>query len=201
MIILAFLAMSHLSAQVGFGTANPTAMVEIATEPMGFPALCLKPQTAPSGTENGQIAVIGDKLYMFDSVRSKWLSVEQTTLEFGRLGSGSDPKEIEFGGGDIQGGAKMPMDGTIVCLGMSATKDNSRNINLYINETAVPNDNVNLEVDGVSNLDQTTLKFLNEGFNIDFESGDVIRFEVDNGVNDIENLVVVAYVKWRKDNS
>ena len=77
-----------LFAQVGIGTITPNAELEIKSNST-LPALELNPQTAPVGTATGQIAVIGDKLYMFDVTRAKWLSVEATMLNFG-LENGTD---------------------------------------------------------------------------------------------------------------
>ncbi len=190
-----------LYSQVGLGITNPTAALEIKTENTGIAALGLSPQTNPSGTQTGQMAVIGGILYMFDAIRDKWLSVENTGLEFGRRGSGSDPAEVEFGGGDLQTGPTMPFDGTIVGINMSAGADNSREIFLFINDVAVPNNDSNIHVDGVFILDQTTLQYQDNDYNLDFQAGDIIRFSIDSDVDDIESLIINLQVRWRKDNS
>ena len=67
-------------SQVVVGTTDPTSELEIETTDTGIPALEINPQTAPVGSANGQIAVIGDKLYMYDLTRTKWLSIETTAL-------------------------------------------------------------------------------------------------------------------------
>lgn len=81
-----FLLSVSCYAQIGFGETNPTAALEIKTTASDLPGLRLNPQSSPVGVDTGQMAVIGDKLFMFDANRDKWLSIEYTTVEFGRLG-------------------------------------------------------------------------------------------------------------------
>lgn len=190
-----------LFAQIGLGTTDPTAALEIQTEVNGRAALGLTPQSNPVGVATGQLAVIENILYLFDGDRNKWLSVEQTVLEFGRLGSGSDPAEVEYGGGDLQNGLRLPFDGTIVAVFMSATNDNNREITLVRNGLAVLNNDINIQIDGVFNLDPTALNYENNAYNFDFMAGDNIRLEIDSAVDDIDDLIVTLHVKWRKDNS
>lgn len=190
--------------QVGIGTASPTAMLEVSTEQTGIPAVGLTPQTNPLGEDSGQLAAIGDKLFMYNSDKNKWLSIEATTLEFGRLGWGSVPREIEFGGGDVQTGAKMPFDGTIVSISYEArTVNNDRNIYLLINDVPVLNNDVNQNLDGVFDLLTNQLTYVNNSYNVDFDEGDVVKFEVDENVasSDVIDLILVAQIKWRKDNN
>jgi len=203
-IFLKFIVLCLLNtsgfAQVGIGLVDPSAALEIKTEDTGIAAMRLNPQSNPIGTQTGQLAVIDGILFMFDAIRDKWLSVENTLLSFGRLGDGSDPAEVEFAGGDIQAGPKMPFDGTIVGISISATDDNSRDVFLFLNDIAVPNNDTNIHIDGILNLDQTTLSYDDNQYNIDFQAGDIIRFQIDSAVNDIENLIIDIQVKWRKDN-
>jgi len=187
-------------AQMGIGTTNPSAALEVSTVDNGIASMRLNPQNNPAGTQTGQLTIIDGILYMFDAVRGKWLSLESTSLGFGRLGLGSDPAEVEYAGGDTRSSPIMPFDGTIVGISMSATSDNSREIFLFLNETVVPNNNTNNNIDGVFNLDQSTLRHVNNNFNLDFEAGDVIRFEMESDVNDVENLIVDIRVKWRQNN-
>ena len=198
-IVVFFLPLSIL-AQIGIGTSTPSAALEIQTKPEGIPALRLKPQSNPIGSITGQIAVIDNILYLYDATRNKWLSVEKTTLEFGRLGNGSAPAEIEFGGGDLQNGPRMPFKGTIVSISISATKDNNnREIGLFINDTNVPNNDIDIDEDGVYTLDPTLLVYRNKNFNLDFNAGDMISLALlDGSVNDIEDLIVMLDIKWRK---
>lgn len=199
--ILNFLPLCIL-AQIGVGTDAPTALLEIKSDPTGIPALALTPQITPKGSATGQMAVIDNKLYLFEEERGKWLSVEQSILEYGRLGFGSDPSEIEYGGGDLQNGPIMPFDGTIVSISISATLDNNnREIGLFLNGNLVPNDNTNVNQDGVFLLHPTTLSYKNSKYNVDFNSGDMISMSLlDPSVNDVDDLIVSLVIKFRKDN-
>lgn len=188
-------------AQIGIGTLHPTAQLEIETQPAGNAALALQPQTHPVGTQTGQLAVINELLFLFDGDRNKWLSVEHTVLEFGRLGFGSEPSEVEFGGGDLQNGPVMPFNVTITSVSISATQNpNDRDITLYVNGSPIANNSIDTTVDGVFNLDPSKLKFINTAYNYDFNEGDEITLKVDNTINDITNLIVNLVVKWRVDN-
>lgn len=204
-LLFSFLLYSlNATSQIGIGETSPTAALEIKTTFTGLSALRLNPQAAPVGTDTGQIAVIGDQLFMYDAAqdRQKWLSVEQTTLEYGRLGNSSDSEEVEFGG-DVQGsGPKMPFKGTIVGVALQATQDDRvSDITLQINGNPVPNDISNPNKDGVFNLDPSTRGYTNMAYSINFEAGDFFTFIVDGTTDIIENLTIVLYVKWRRDNS
>ncbi len=117
-------------AQVGIGTRNPTSQLEIATTNTGIPAIEINPQSTPLGTSEGQLAVMGDvtngyKLYMYDDVRGKWLSVETSTLTLGR-NSNQDNTNLRATAnqGNTRSGYLMPFDGTIVHV-TAKSNDNS----------------------------------------------------------------------------
>tara|TARA_R100001369_G_scaffold92771_1_gene139731 strand:- start:5097 stop:5558 length:462 start_codon:yes stop_codon:yes gene_type:complete len=117
-------------SQVGIGTVTPSAELEIETSSGDIPALKLNPQTNPIGNEMGQLAVIGDKLYMYDDVRAKYLSVETTALQFAKDGT-ADNDPLRFGGDvkDNGSGAKMPFNGTIVyCTIQSSGEKKTKNL-------------------------------------------------------------------------
>jgi len=59
---IACLFISNIYSQVGIGTLNPSAELEIGTTNTGIPALEINPQTAPVGNAMGQLAIIGDIL-------------------------------------------------------------------------------------------------------------------------------------------
>ena len=104
-------------AQVGIGTITPSSQLEISNDISNpnLPLLELNPQSAPVGSATGQLAVIGDILYMYDGTRGKWLSLETVSLQYAKNG-GADNDGLRFGGDvrDNSSGAKMPFDGTIV---------------------------------------------------------------------------------------
>ncbi len=107
-------------SQVGIKTTSPTSELEIATTNTGIPALEMNPQTAPTGSVTGQISVIGDKLYMYDATRVKWLSIESSALQFSYAGAASK-QTLWFGGNTENTGPKMPFDGTIVYMTLNSS--------------------------------------------------------------------------------
>ena len=198
---LFFLLVSVLTvtafAQVGIGTPTPSAELDIITTNTGIPALELNPQTDPVGSQTGQLAVIGDKLYMYDGTRGKWLSVESTPLQYGRNGTNIDTDRLRFGG-DIRNassGAKMPLNGTIVYIAVqTAGGDADKEFDLEINGTDV-GDSVDPTIDGRFEL--VGGSFYSSEYNIDFDAGDFISIQA-RGADDVEHPAAIIWVKWRE---
>lgn len=189
---------SVLEAQVGINQEDPTAALEIKGGASGRPLLQLEPQSTPRGLEFGQLAIIDDKMYLFDENRTKWLSLENTLINYGLAGN-SDGQELEYVGDVEQSGPKMPFDGTIVHVTMNASSGNdSKSVQLYKNNVVVPNNDINTEVDGVLTLQD--FSFINANYNLDFEAGDAFRMVVSASGNPVRDLSVVFWIKWRKDN-
>ena len=97
LLTFSLLICNVIFAQVGIGTTNPTAQLEINTSGTSLPALEISPQSSPIGTATGQLAVIDDKLFLYDQTRGKWLSVESCLLNFG-LEEDSDNVFLEYVG-------------------------------------------------------------------------------------------------------
>lgn len=196
---IVFFIVNATYSQVGIGTTDPTAELEIETTSSGIPALEINPQTTPTGTANGQITVINNKLYMFDTSRGvlsalgKWLSVETTTLPYARGGNNRNNQVLRFGGvvSNQNSGALMPFDGTIVVgsariSGGDATKQFS--IEVRNGATVVSTTNFNLTA---SEYTDTTL-------NIDFSAGDYIIARISNVGTTVNNPNLILWVKWRQ---
>ncbi len=190
-------------AQVGIGTTSPTAELEIETTNTGIPALELNPQTAPTGSVTGQLAVIGDKLFMYDATRAKWLSVESTPLQYG-YGFGAD-NQVLFFGGDVgldnttenDTGPKMPFDGTIIYISVqSSGGDASKQFDIEINGTPVANDNANPEIDGRFSLSSGSYTYTD--YNIDFSAGDYIMLKARANGAPVNDPAAIIWVKWRQ---
>jgi len=77
---------------------NPTAELEIETTNTGIPELELNAQSSPIATATGQIVLIGDKLYMYDVTRTKWLSIETAPLQYARNNNVDNNQRLHFGG-------------------------------------------------------------------------------------------------------
>lgn len=198
-VFLLFLSITFSTySQVGINTTTPTAELEIQTTNTGLPALKINSQTSPNGSETGQIAVIGDKLYMYDATRGKWLSIETVALQYGRNGS-RDDEILRYTGGvdDAGSGPRMPFDGTIVYMTINSSGGApDKEFDIKINGTDVPN-NADPTLDGMINL--TSGSFTRTTYNIDFNAGDYILLEI--GVlpssMDVDDPAGVIWVKWR----
>lgn len=185
---------------VGIGTVTHTAELEIATTNTGIPTLELNPQTAPTGTVTGQLSVIGNRLYMYDATRAKWLSLETTALQYG-YSFDADNQMLLFGGDigldtTIQNltGPKMPFDGTIVHLTIESSGGNAtKSFDLVINGTNIPN-NGDPTLDGRFNLSGYT--FTRTTYNINFNTGDYIMIKARNNGAAVYDPTAVIWVKW-----
>lgn len=182
-------------SQVGVGTTSPTAEVEIETDNTGIPALELNPQTAPVGTADGQLSVIGDKLYMYDATRVKWLSVESTALQFGRNGN-SNNTVMKKAGNSTSGNSSylMPFNGTIV-YGSIKTNVNSGAQNKQF-QIRVRNGTANIST---NNVNTVASEFISTTLDINFSAGDYIDIRIQNdGNGNVNNAVAIIWVKWRQ---
>ena len=194
LLFLVSFATQLAMSQVGVGTTNPSSELEISTDNAGIPALELNPQTSPTGTADGQISVIGDKLYMYDATRIKWLSVESSTLQFGRNGN-VDNDNLHFGGNMVSGtaGALMPFDGTIVAITSMAASGDDTDVNIRARD-----------VTNTNTIDQTfslsSLRYINTTTNFNFNAGDYITVRGRDNSTTAVDLTVIIWVKWRVDN-
>ena len=187
-LLYTFLFSITIYSQVGIGTTSPTAMLDIVSTNTGIPAFKITPQSDPVGSTTGQLAVIDDLLYMYDATRGKWLSVESTSLQFGKNGSG-DGVFMRFGG-DVRNsgsGALMPYNGTITAITiMAKSGESSKEFELWINGS----------IDTYFNL--SSLKFSQTNTNIDFSSGEYLNLKISSDGEEIKHIGAIIWVKWRK---
>ncbi|WP_303318117.1 hypothetical protein Q4Q34_11720 [Flavivirga abyssicola] len=196
-IMLLFCMHYYVHAQVGIGTTSPTAELEIETSNTGIPALELNPQSTPTGSVTGQLAVIGDKLFMYDATRGKWLSSESYALQFSIFGGASN-QTLWYGGGGVDNiGPLMPFNGTIVYMTINSSGGQANKaFDIRINGSNVGN-NTDPTLDGRVSLSSGT--FSRTSYNIDFNAGDHIQLRVrNNGASDVDDPVGVIWVKWRQ---
>lgn len=189
------------TSQVGVGTDIPSAQLEIATTNTGLPALELNPQTTPTGTADGQLSVIGDKLYMFDTSRAdvgmdgKWLSIETSALQFGRNGN-ADNTAMKKAGNSTSGNSSylMPFDGTIVYTSIKSNANSGAQNKQF--QIRVRNGTANVST---NNVTTTASEFTSTTFNVNFSAGDYIDVRIQNdGNGNVNNVVAVLWVKWRQ---
>jgi hypothetical protein len=183
-----------LSAQVGIATVVPSAQLELANDPLApnYPLLELNPQIAPAGTAMGQLAVIGDQLYMYDGVRMKWLSLETCALQFGRSG-GVDTQVLRYGGdvGTNNSGAQMPFDGTIVHVSAVANSTTStKQFDIRVR------DNTNV-TQSTTSFNLAAGRFSKTDNNVNFSAGNYINV-IGIGGTSVNDPTVTIWVKRRK---
>ncbi|WP_353777235.1 hypothetical protein [Winogradskyella sp. 3972H.M.0a.05] len=191
---LLFFTCYSVSAQVGVGTTDPTAELEIETTDTGIPALELNPQSSPTGNTTGQIAVIGDKLFMYDATRSKWLSVEVTPLQLGRSGGADDTNLRTVGNqNNNRSGYLMPFDGTITYVSVKSNSNNGAQSKEF--SIQVRNGNT---TNSATTVTTSASEYTNSSLNIDFSAGDFINGRIiDDGNGDVNNVSMIVWVKWR----
>ena len=192
---IVFFGVNVAYSQVGIGTTNPTAELEIATTNTGIPALELNAQTTPAGTVTGQLAVIGDKLYMYDATRVKWLSIETTALPFGRSGNQDNVNlRAVANQSNNRSGYLMPYDGTIAYI--TAKSNNNSGAQTKQFSVQVRNGNT---TNSTTNFTTSSSEYMSTTLNVDFSSGDYINGTINNdGNGNVNNVSVIVWVKWRQ---
>ncbi|WP_142784715.1 hypothetical protein [Changchengzhania lutea] len=192
MLLVCFFCSGSLISQVGVGTTTPTAELEIETTNTGIPALELNPQSAPVGTVDGQLSVIGDKLYLYDNTRGKWLSVETFNLLYGRTGSRTS-EVLRFMGNfaNQNSGALIPMNATIVHISARARNgDSTKQFSLEIRNggSVVSSTTYNL----------SAREYIDTTLNIDVNSGDYLIARIGSVGTNITDLTLTVWLKWRQ---
>ncbi len=177
--------------RLGIGTVNPTAKLEIDATSENIPSLEIVPRTtAPIGTANGQMAVIDNSLYMFDTTRNKWLSMETLSFSFGNNGN-TNNRYLNFATVTNQqnSGAKMPFDGTIVAI-TTETSGGAANKGFEIRKNGA--------TASIFNFNLASGNYNNTTTNIDFNAGDFINIFVVPAGGTVANPTTILFIKWRE---
>ncbi|WP_035677021.1 hypothetical protein [Flavobacterium limnosediminis] len=185
---LSFCFITKTQAQIGIGTTNPTAKFEIDASTDAIPALEIVPRaTAPTGTANGQIAMIDNSLYIYDLTRAKWLSSETIILNYSATGN-TENEYLNIN--DNDSGIRLPFDATLIAITARATGggDTSRTVRIRKNS---------------SNTDLLTFVAANYLYsstttNLNFNAGDYINIYIADEPNDFDNPNVTLFLKWRE---
>lgn len=185
---------SVMNAQVGIGTTNPTAKLEIDASIDAIPALEIVPRTtAPTGTASGQISIMDGSLYVYDATRAKWLSSETMVFPFGKNGSVIAGDYLQYARVEHQNsGAKVLQNATIVGIAAEASGGNPTKGFDIIIKTGGTTTTVS-----TTSFSLTGSTYLNPTANINLSAGDYISIQTRGGT-DVNNPTVTLYVKWRK---
>jgi len=137
----------------------------------------------------GQLAVKGGILCVYDSTRSKWLSVQRMFVAFGYDGKAKDQYLRFFGGGATSNnsGLRMARNATIVSL--SGQFDTSGTGTFHIRKNDVATNIASLAVTAALGNQDTTI-------NVDLSAGDFLQnyFEASTSCDEPQILVEIA---WR----
>lgn len=191
-VITLFFSLSAIYAQVGVGTTSPVGKLTVDASTDTTAALELVPQPVPTtNLTAGQIAVIGDKAYMYDATRMKWLSLESVALQFGR-GGAANTNTLHHGGNMTSGlsGPLMPFDGTVVAITARGSAGDDTDVQLRSRNGTINNINETFTL--------TALQFLNPLANFDFNAGEYLTVRARDAATTTNNLTVTVWVKWRQ---
>lgn len=193
-IILALSFNSIFSQGVGINTTNPVSKLDVVGLDNDIPTLRIEPQVNPTGSTYGDLSVIGDKLYKYDSLRGKWLSIESSLYNFAT--SGNAQVRLEYTGDIEISGPIVPMDATIVSIAINADSGTrNKGIQLLINGVNVANNNESPNNDGLLNMND--FSYLNNNYNLDLKKGDSIMIRLENGTGRVRDVKVELILKWR----
>lgn len=140
-----------------------------------------------SNLEAGQMAVINNKLFIFDGERQKWFTPSKT-IAFG-LNNNSKGKFLSLPGGmrDYNSGWKTAFQGTITSITLqSSNSNNNKPIKILINGSTAHTFYTD------SNGD-----YLNTNEDVNFEQGDRVQVYVPNSGGNIFDVVVTLEYSWR----
>lgn len=185
----------QLMSQVGIGTKNPTAALDINASATNTPALFLKPSPVHRGTEDGQIAIIDNELYLYNKDKAKWFTVSSVAYSFGNDQNNSSGV-LKYSGDITAIGPMLPRDGTIIGITVNSTAMSSSSKDI----------NVKIKSSSGSTLTTKSFKVQNkklnrQDLNIAFNEGNSLMVELDSSGGNIKNPVVVVFVKWHKTNN
>jgi hypothetical protein len=191
-------------AQVGISTTNPTATLEIATsDTETMPPFEIESRsTTPTGTSDGQMAVIDSMLFLYSVSKNKWLSLETIPLTFTnyfQTGSSTYSYGHLTTSNSINVGIKLPYDRTIVAITFQQfynSNASNKNFEIRRNFTQIST------VDVIHTFTLAGITYNNNNVNIDFNSGDYLSlYCVNDGVpGSLSSPVATLFIKWRKDN-
>ncbi|PIA78874.1 hypothetical protein BFR04_04910 [Gaetbulibacter sp. 4G1] len=195
LLSIVFSGINVAYSQVGIGTTSPTAQLEIEANNTGIPALEINPQTSPTGSAEGQLAVIGDRLYMYNVSRAKWLSIETTTLLFGRSGNQDNVNlRAVANQSNNRSGYLMPFDGTITYI--TAKSNNNSGAQSKQFSVLVRNGNT---TNSTTNFTTSSSEYISTAVDVDFSAGDYINGTINNdGNGNVNNVSIMICVKWRQ---
>jgi len=137
----------------------------------------------------GQLTVKDGILYIWDSVRTKWLSVDRKFLVFGRAGNTKE-QYLQFFGGSIysnNSGLRMARNATIISLSGQLDVSGTGTFNILKNDGAGVI--TSLPIATATNAGDTTI-------NIDLTTADFLQCKMTSATG-VEDPLVIVEIAWR----
>lgn len=167
--------------------------VQFTAETSGYAPIELTEQDflPTQGLDGGQLSVKNGILYAYDSVRSKWLSVQRMFITFGRKGKTKNQYIDHIAGPSNNSGYRLARNATIVSITGQLDTADSCDIRIRKNDDTITNiTSLNISSD-VGNSDIT--------INTDLNSDDYLQSYVETSGNiKVEDPLVVLEIAWRE---
>ena len=136
----------------------------------------------------GRVIVVGDKQYMYDSVRAKWLSVERKSIEAQKASKSKDVY-LQYGNvPSLQTGYRIPRNATIVAMVAQTELSASWTLEVRRNNVTTPIASLTITA-AAGNQSITT--------NVDVVAGDRIQLYANTAGVDIFAPVANIELAWR----
>lgn len=136
------------------GTDAPIHLTELST----FPTTNLS---------GGQLAVVGDTLYLYDDNRGRWIGTERTTMVFGRMKPTKDQYLNSFGGNMPSNNSGIPIDQDSVIVGLASRIDTTGTCVIHIYKNDVETSIASITITAGTNAQDVTI-------NVNVDAGDNI---------------------------
>jgi len=151
----------------------------------------IRPKSAlpTTGLQDGQMAVKDGILYIYDSTRTKWLSVQREVLVFGRRRKVRN-QYLNFAVGNLasnNSGYRIPRDATITAI--TAQLDASGTCDIHIRRNDTATNIVTLSLSNVNGAVDTSI-------NIDISVNDFLQSYL-SASNRVEDPVVMIEIAYR----
>jgi hypothetical protein len=165
-------------------TLNPTgSKAPLQLNPMG---------SAPSsGLASGQLVIIGNDLYLYDSTRTKWLSVASFYIGAGVNSTNVKNSYLKGYNGTSQSadvGWLAPWNGTICAIMITADSTSTNTIRIRANGS---------DISGAAVSYSNNKKNYSITINSNFSAGDVLSFYCDGSDNGTNRPQCWAIIKRR----
>jgi hypothetical protein len=143
------------------------------------------------GLAGGQLSVKSGILYAYDSVRSKWLSVQRMFLTFGKSGNTKN-QFLAFGAGSLysnNAGYRLARNSTIVSVTGQLDASGTCTVNIRKNDSA--SDIATLGISAAIGASDVTL-------NVDLNANDYTQSYLSAPGLAVQDPVVIIELAWRE---